>query len=71
VKNKKMQEVKVDDLVVVNDVPDTVVYVVDSISEGYAKLKYQQGYKFVSGGEMPVSCLLEPAREQLVNNGLN
>lgn len=74
-KNKKMKNVEVDDLVVVNDIPDTVVYIVDSISDGangkWAKLKYESGYKMVGGGEMPVSCLLKPTQEQLKNSGLN
>lgn len=72
---KKKKDVEVDDLVVVNDIPDTVVYIVDSVEETangkWAKLKYQSGYKMVGGGEMPVSCLLEPTKVQLENNGLN
>ena len=70
-KNKKMKNVEVDDLVVVNDIPDMVVYKVDSISDGWAKLTYEDHYRTVGGGEMPLSCLLQPTKEQLVNNGLN
>ncbi len=70
-KNRKMKKVEVDDLVVVNDLPDTTVYMVCSVENGQAELEYESGYKKINAGKMPVELLLKPTKEQLKNSGLN
>lgn len=58
------------DLVVVNDLPDTVVYQIDEVEGFMASLSYESGYRRVSGGKLDVSMLRKPTREQLENSGL-
>lgn len=64
-------KVEKDDLVVVNDLDDTIVYIVESVKGFMVSLQYQSGYKLVSGGELDISMLRKPSRKQLENNGLS
>ena len=58
------------DHVVVNAEPDTVVYEIAEIKNGWAHLTYMSGYKKVGGGDMPVELLRKPTKTQLKNSGL-
>jgi len=58
------------DLAVVNKLDDTTVYQIEEIKDERAELSYESGYKRVSGGVMPVSCLMKPTKKQLRNSGM-
>lgn len=65
-----LKDVSVDDLVVVNDIEDTIVYTVDELKGFMAKLSYESGYNRVNGGYLDVSMLRKPTRKQRENSGL-
>jgi len=66
----RLDKVSQYDLVVVNDLPDTIVYQVDRLNGFIADLSYESGYKRVGGGSLDVSCLKKPTKKQLKNSGL-
>lgn len=67
----RLNEVAVDSLVCVNDLPDTTVYTVVELRGYAAHLMYDSGYKRVSGGWLDVAMLQKPTKAQLANSGLS
>jgi len=53
------------DKVVVTTSPETVVYTIKSVKDGYAHLQYRHRNHWVGGGSMPLSMLMLPTAIQL------
>ena len=61
-------KIKIGSFVVVRKGLDTPIYTVTKLEDGIdglATLAYMKGTRFVSGGQMPKSCLLKPTKAQI------
>ena len=62
------EDIKVGMAAVVNELPDTYVYIVDAINGFNVTLSYMAGDQKVGGGTVDYSLLMVPTMEQLANS---
>jgi len=60
----KIKEIAIGMNVVVNDLPDTVIYTVSDLVGRRAKLTYKSKDQTLNAGWLDVSCLMKPTQNQ-------